>query len=229
MIPLIPLTIYYIIQKVKEKEIFSFDIIILTFLILYMAILFIGLKLELVSTYFLMKNYFALWTILIYLNYKSLIKISEKSKALPYMIIGIYIFVIAINLIFIKMPINHDNINEGITNIAEIFGVNKTVILNRKEDLTSKEIEVLEYAKQNLNFEENDIEILGEDEQIYWTYSLLRYINYEEAVETLRQRLRRTGKTICKIYGRPKQNRKSRLYNIFQKSRILYKNKRKII
>lgn len=151
-----------------------------------MAVLFVGLKLELVSSYFLMKNYFALWIILIYLNYRSLIKISEESKIVSYMIIGIYVFIIAINLIFIKMPINHDNINERITNIAEIFGVNKTIIVNRREDLNPKEIEVLKYAKQNLNFEEDEIEILGEDEQIYWAYSLLRYINYDEEVETLR-------------------------------------------
>lgn len=186
ILPLIPLVVYYIMQKVKEKELLSFDIILFILLILYMIILFIGIKIELVSAYFLMKNYFALWIVLIYMNFKSIINILEKNKTLAITIIGLYIFIIIINLIFINMPLNHNNINESPANIAEIFGVNKTVILNRKEDLNPSEIEILKYAKEKLNFKENEIEILGEDEQIYWAYSILRYINYEVAVEELR-------------------------------------------
>lgn len=221
MLPLIPLMIYYIIQKIKKKEIFSFDIILLIFLIGYMLLLFIGLKLELVSSYFLMKNYFALWIVLMYMNFKSLVIIYEKKQILAYTILESYLFVITINLLFIDMPLNHNNVNENIANIAEIFGVNKTLILKRKEDLNINEIEVLKYAKENLNFKENEIEVLADDEQVYWAYSILRYINYEEDVEILRSRIWRTRKIIYKIFKKSRKNRKSGLYNILYKSRIL--------
>ena len=200
MIPLIPLAIYYVIQKIKKKEIFSFEIILLTFLILHMLLLFIGVKLELVSNYFLMKNYYALWIVLFYINFRSINNIFEKDKAKAGIMLGVYIFIIGINLIFIKMPLNHDSKNESIVNIAEVFGVNKTMIIDRKEDLNPKEIEILKYAKENLNFDENIVEFLGEDEQIYWIYSMLRYINYEENVEKLRKRIWRARKVIYKIY-----------------------------
>ena len=69
---LIPLVIYYIYKKIKEKDLLSFDMIFLTFTILFIGVLTIGLKFEKVSEYFLMKNYYALWLILIYINFKAL-------------------------------------------------------------------------------------------------------------------------------------------------------------
>ena len=84
---LLPLAIYHIVQKVKKKEIFSFDILLFAILLMYMGVLFIGLLTENVSAYFTMKNYFALWIVLIYMNFRGLMKLHEKNKIFPYTII----------------------------------------------------------------------------------------------------------------------------------------------
>ena len=75
----IPLVIYYIYQKKKEKKLLSFDTIFLVCLLLFIGLLTLGVKFEKVSEYFLMKNYYALWLVLIYINFKALMYIFEKT------------------------------------------------------------------------------------------------------------------------------------------------------
>lgn len=179
MIILLPLTIYYVIQKNKQKNLSSFDIILLISIIIFIEILFIGLGLEKVSDYFLMKNYYALWIVLIYMNFKGLMQIFEKNKIRACLILGLYLLLIVINLIFLGVPLNKIKTSKKETNLTEIFGVNKTMLFDRKSDYTTKELDILKYAKANLDFENNEIEILGEVEQVFWGYSLLRYVNYD--------------------------------------------------
>ena len=138
-----------------------------------------------VSTYFLMKNYYALWIVLIYINFRSLMHIFDKDKKNAYIIIACYLFIIAINLMFVNMPLNKESINENesLINLVEIFGVNKTMILDRTDDYTREEIDILRYAKENLDFSNYEIDTLGDPEQVYWSYSLLKYVNYDEMLD----------------------------------------------
>ncbi len=179
---LIPLVIYYIYRKIKEKEFLCFDTIFLTFLLLFIGVLAIGLKLEKVSEYFLMKNYYALWLIMIYINFKALMYIFEKDIIKPCIMIGAYIFLIVINLIIIDAPLGKGpgNPNENIANFMEIFGVNKTIIKEREIDYNLEEIEILKYIKNNLDLENDEIEFIANPEQIFWEYGLLNYINCDE-------------------------------------------------
>ncbi len=185
---LIPLVIYYIYRKIKEKEFLCFDTIFLTFLLLFIGVLAIGLKLEKVSEYFLMKNYYALWLIMIYINFKALMYIFEKDIIKPYIIIGAYIFLIVINLIIIDAPLGKGpgNPNENIANFMEIFGVNKTIIKEREIDYNLEEIEILKYIKNNLDLENDEVEFIANPEQIFWEYGLLNYINCDEEFKTFK-------------------------------------------
>lgn len=97
------------------------------------------------------------------------------------LLFGGYTFILVLNLIFVDCPIELEksNPNENIANYMEIYGVNKTII-KKEEDITPKEVEVLKFAKDNLDFEENDVEVIGEMQQVYWAYSLTECISYDE-------------------------------------------------
>ncbi len=183
ILPFIPLVIYYMIQKYKKKEIFSFDIILIGALVIFISILLIGNILGKVSEYFIMKNYFALWVILIYVSFLSLIYIFEKDKKITYAIITGYTSLIILCTILINMPITKSNQNERIINPAEIFEVNKYIIAKRPKDLEKEEINILKYAKEIIDFSKEKTEIIGDEEQIYWAYSLLEYTKHDEMIE----------------------------------------------
>lgn len=185
MLLLMPLTIYYIYKKIKKKEYFSYDIIFLAFLILFMGILGLGVIFDKVSVYFLMKNYYALWLILLYMNFKGLMYLYDKDKAKPWAIITFYVMLIMFNLLFIDAPLGKEpkNKNENIVNVVEIFGVNKTIIVDREEDYNLDEIEILRYAKEHLDFDNDTIEFMGDPEQLFWEYGLLGYVNYDDFLD----------------------------------------------
>lgn len=179
---LIPLIVYYLSKKLEEKKLISFDTMVLTFLVIFILILIFGAIIEKVSIYFIMKNYYGLWLMLIFMNFMGLMYLYEKNKKIPFILVGIYVLIIMLNLIFIDAPLGKGplNENENITNVVEIFGVNKTILLDREVDYNKDELEILKYAKENLDFENSKIEIIGDPEQLFWEYSLLRYINEED-------------------------------------------------
>lgn len=185
MILLLPLAIYYIYRRVKEKNYFSYDIIFLVFLLLFIGILGLGVKFEKVSVYFLMKNYYALWFILFYMNFRGLMYIYKSNKAKTYAFVVFYVLLIILNLLFVDAPLEKDpiNQNESISNVVEIFGVNKTIITDREVDYNLDEIELLRYVKENIDFSSNTVEFLGDNEQIFWEYSMLRYVNYDDFLD----------------------------------------------
>lgn len=185
---LIPLVMYYIYRKIKEKDFFSCDIIVLIFLVGFIGILSLGIVFEKVSVYYVMKNYYALWILLMYMNFRSLMYIYESSKInkkLSYILVGFYVGVVVLNLLLVSAPLGKGPFNdyESIANVTEIFGVNKTIIKDRPIDYNLDEIELLRYAKENLDFENNSVEFMADSEQLYWQYSMFRYVNYDEFLD----------------------------------------------
>lgn len=184
MLLLIPLAIYFFIKKAKERELKKEVLLglLLAFNILFIEILLIGNKFGKVSMYYLSKNYFVLWILLIYCNYKALVQLAEKDNYLPRLFISFYIILMIICTMFsnAKMINALSNPNENVLTVMEIFGVNKDILINKPCVYDQQEMELLMYARNNLNYNKK-IEVVSDDTT--WTYAMLRYINKEKSFE----------------------------------------------
>ena len=185
MLLLLPLAVKYIFRKKEENEFARMDILLLVFNFAFIQLLIVGVLFDKVSTYFVMKNYYILWMMLIYTNFKELMHIYDKNKKIPYILICGYVALIVFNLIFVNEPLENDAFNKYETplNVVEIFNINKTILTDRDTDISTEELELLKYAKKNIDFETNDVELLADPEEIFWTYSLLRYINHDDFLD----------------------------------------------
>lgn len=191
LILLLPLMIYYLIKKSKNKENITFDIVLLGATLAWIWLMLIGKRLDQVSTYYVMKNYYALWIVVMYMNFRGLMYIFEKDKWQASLMVGGYTLLIIINLIFINVPITTKTISttESPTSFTEIFAINKTII-NKKVDFTPKEIEILKYARDNLDYENDKVEILGDLQQVYWAYALTQKVSYDKDLDNEDAQLR---------------------------------------
>ena len=86
IILLLPLVIYYVYKKIKDKSGLSFEIILLLLNVIFIELLIIGILVERVSVYFTMKNYYALWIVLIFTNFKGLMNVYEKKPKVSFSI-----------------------------------------------------------------------------------------------------------------------------------------------
>ena len=181
IILLLPLTIYTMCKEDKKK---NFDLMLLIFLILYIELFIIGYIFGKVSAYYICKNYYILWMVLIYENYKGLMYLYEKKKYYPYIFVTIYIILIITGLLFKKVERIESNTNENETplGLTDVYGYNKTIITETFTIFTTDEIEILKYVKENLDYNK-EIEILGNRHQVLWAYPILRYVNYEEKLD----------------------------------------------
>ncbi len=177
MILLLPLTFIAVYKKWEEDK----ATILITLLnVLFIMLLLIGAKFGRVSFYYLGKNYYPLCLFLSYLSFKGLLVIHEKHKYISYSCIGVYVLIVFLNVVFSncnlidKIP----NLHENVLQVADIYNVNKA-ILKEEKDLKTGELEILKYVKDNIP-EDKTIEVAGDMEQGFWTYSILRRINKDE-------------------------------------------------
>lgn len=238
MLLLLPLTIYLFIKKVKDKEYKNdfFIFLLVLFVIIFIEILLIGNTFEKVSMYYISKNYFALWIILAFINYKALITIYDKNRWLSRLLIYIYIFLMIISTIFLNVKVEYraKNIDENLISVMEIFGANKTILFNKPREYTQEELEILRYVRDNLDYN-SKIEVIADENAYYWQYVLLRYINKEEFLREksagqreLKTKLVRLEEKINKVDYMVYFNR-SEKYNelkdkLFENSEIIYEN-----
>lgn len=220
MILLLPLVVYFFIKKALDKDLKneSFIGLLIIFAIFFIELLLIGMSYGKVSIYYLSKNYFALWIILLFCNYKALIELSEKGNYLPRLFIGVYVLLMIVCTIFSDVKMTDDalyNDEETIFSVMEIFGSNKTMLIKEEEKLNQDEIDILMYARENLDYN-SEIEVATRGIQYYWSYALLRYINDEPTTE--------------KYYGQYKMNWKSYLLKdkIGKVDYIIYFNRSKV-
>lgn len=173
----IPFAIYYL---VKEKKI-QFDIISIVIWILYMCVLYISIFKLNVSTYYFFKTYFVLWQFAIYLFFRGICYIVEEKKYGKILVtsyISIYILLMLHSFLTSNVSITKDtfNRNEKITDVMDIFGINKTVLLRVETDYTVEELELLNYVKENsLPLKNNNTLILANQRQEYWFWAMLQY------------------------------------------------------
>lgn len=179
---LLPIPIYLIVKKLKENK---FSTMTMIFCIAFIELLLIGYKLDKVSIYYLTKNYYALWFILFYMNYKGLVELYKRHPRVSFGLVGFYILLIVMNLLFAYTPVDESelNENENILQVVEVFGANKTFLKYRIVDLYTEELDALKYFTENISYD-NKVEIIGYFEQCYWSYTLTRYINDEDGLYT---------------------------------------------
>lgn len=191
----IPFAIYYIYTNIKNRKV-TFDNIILLTLLVYMVILFIGTKTGKCSEYYFYKNYFILWTMIIYSNIRGILEFAEtvnkKYITNIYSIIYLIIFVISIcNTRTYVMQNPNDSINE----MMQIFTFNKTMIISKESAFVkSDELQLLKEMEKRVEDKwQNDESILfiTEPTQERWIQSLTGYKNIlfddkEYAVQNLK-------------------------------------------
>ncbi len=232
----IPIIIYYLTKKEKEKKLLSFDLILLIATLICIKVFKIAKSLDLVTVYYIMKIYYALWIMVIYMSFRGLIYLFEKSKIKAIALIGIYIGIIIFNLIFIREELKPlaVNKNENPFNVVEIFNINRYLIFDKEEDLNQDEIELIKYVKENIDLEDAEVEFVGEYEQEYWIYSLIRYINYEEdldkyspqmkLVEKIRRVKNKIGRVDYVVYFSDTDRYKMIEDKLFKEGKVIYKN-----
>lgn len=178
MLLLLPIPIYLIIKSWKDNKFAGMNMI---FCIAFIELLLFGFIFGKVSIYYLSKNYFALWFILFYLNYKGLVEIYKKYPKISFGIVGFYTVLIILNLLFVDTTLENRelNPNERLTTVVEVFGANKTILKYKKTDFYKEELELLKYLEDNISYD-NKVEIIGDMEQGYWAYTLTRYLNNKE-------------------------------------------------
>ena len=182
IILLLPLTLYVLFKERKE---FNFSTIMFVFIFGYMSLLFLGFMFNKVSGYYIAKNYFALWILLFYFNFKGLYYLYEKNKKAPYILCFLYIIILIISFnLFDFEKIKNTFKNTRNLCVSEVYNVNKYLIFDTKADIYIWENELLKYAKDNLD-KNKKIEILGNEQQIMWAYDLLDYISYYKEMDRL--------------------------------------------
>ena len=166
---LLPATIYIILKKRRENK---FEILTLILCLAYQSILGIEAKRGNVSKYYFAKNYFVIWFILMYLNYKALIILNDKKKILSISILCVYLInIIVMLLIQFKSP----DINKKIKiNFTEIYNFNAKKVISEEKDLNEDEIEIIKYFNDNLK-NKDSIAFITDFTQYLWIYGLTGY------------------------------------------------------
>lgn len=175
IILLLPLLIYVIVKEMKNKKTIDFSSMLAIFTIGYIILLIILNYIGKVSDYYVTKNYFALWIILWYTAFKGLLYLYEKKKLVPYLLTGIYLIMMIISYFnFDVGEVQNKLKKDKLESFTEIYNVNFAFFQYRLATYYDKELELMKYAKDNLD-KDKKIELLGNETQILWAYPLLDY------------------------------------------------------
>lgn len=164
------LSIYYIIYCIKNKKI-KLENIMLIMNILFLVILYIGMKTEKVSEYYYYKTYYLLWILLISVAFFGLEQIMEKRKIIPYICIGVYCVGLILTIIT----------NQSFY-IFDIFKENNRIIQEDNIIISYDELELLDYYNTNVNKIKQDTYVsVTTGPRAIWIYVITRnpytYIN----------------------------------------------------
>ena len=179
---LAPLALYVVIRKFKENKFLS---ILFILNVLFIALLLVGRAFDKVSYYYLSKNYFTLWIIIFILNFRGLMYIFEKQENISVMLVTLYVGILIIYLVSVPTIMRNDEVvtsRENAFTVMDIYGANKDIIKNRSSDFLHSEIELLKYANNKYDLGDDYI-IVGDLEQIHWTYVFLQNIQENEVTK----------------------------------------------
>lgn len=158
------ISICYMIKN-KKNDI-SEKMLILT--IAFLVVLFIGNKLNLVSTYYYYKTYFLLWIFLLNTSFKYIDNMNDKHPIITQTLIGIYCFGIIISMFGRFSIIGFD-----------IYRYNSDSIKREMNVVSHEELEILDYYNKNINTDKLDKETymclpLLEHGRSIWIYAITK-------------------------------------------------------
>lgn len=189
---LIPFAVYYFYKQYKEKK-FNFVTLFSVILVAYMIVVGLAMKKGIISTYYFYKLHFVLWLVMWILAYKGAIHLIENKKmgdiiVKTYMILYSGLFVVCI--LTSQVPINKDyNTYEKITDVMDIYGINKTFLFSTEIDFNLEELEILRYVKENhIPLQNNNTILLAKQRQEYWFWVIEKYkfkenLNYPTVIQ----------------------------------------------
>ena len=157
------LSIYQIIYCIKNKKV-KLENIMLILNIIFLAILYIGMKTEKVSEYYYYKTYYLLWILLISVGYFGLEKITQKRKLISYMCLGIY----CTGLIATSIT------NQSLY-LLDIYRENDRMIQEDKVIISFEELELLNHYNTNVNTIKQDTYVtVTTGSRAIWIYVITR-------------------------------------------------------
>lgn len=173
---LVPFVLYMI--HTEKKQTSPVMILILANLI-FIGLSLLCLNFKYLSEYYVMKNYYILWIFLFYAWNEGFQRMLEKKKALAFGSLIIYVTLLVLSFCYhyskeIRLEISKRY--EEITSVAEIYNINKTMLVDSPVDVSYAEIELIKKASTVVDFGKN-VEIIGRYEHAYWLYTMTGYTN----------------------------------------------------
>lgn len=166
----VPFAIYFIFKRIKEKDL-DYKTIYLITLVIYILILFIGTKLNLVSQYYFYKNAHILWAIVLICFFEGFIEFTNKYEKQKY-IANIYI------IVYVSLALLTLITNRHLLSIYDIYE-NNISLINTSESLDGQEIKMLSYLYENNIISKTDNNILFMQDFMgeAWIRSMFKYRN----------------------------------------------------
>ncbi len=131
-----------ILNDIKRKKKYNFINYLLIMEILFILILYIGTKLNLVSTYYFNKAYYLLWILTIIISYKGcMILISKRSRVKKITYLYMILIILFIGITLLKEKCDFCN---------NIYNRNLNTLSNSEVVISNEYFEIIDYYKNNL-------------------------------------------------------------------------------
>ena len=157
IIAFIPFTLYYLVCKIKHKEI-DFNVTFIISLLFYVILFMVMFLVNKISSYYYFKIYYLIWPFIIMASTYGIIMLLEKGKIRKIIaILLITAYVGTIGYLVLKKDYDFTNSlgndEENISSVSEIFNINKKLI--KEGTILSKEdLECIKYINDNLDSSE---------------------------------------------------------------------------
>lgn len=166
----IPFVGYFLIKNIKNKKI-EYSLVYFVTLIIYIAILYIGTKVEKVSDYYFYKNAYILWSIILiyfFCGVVEVIKKYKKAQIITITYVVVYVFLLGISITTNKYKLS----------IFDLY-YNNRMLINEEENLMQDDIDMLSYIyeKNLLDKTTNNVLFIGNFMQEAWIRSIFQYRN----------------------------------------------------
>lgn len=183
-------------------------------------------KANLISAYYMFKNYYVLWLIMIYITCASIIELSSTKRGEDGTTIYtlIYILIFAMCYLFQNVKITKETFNskETVFDVMDIYGMNKTMITQLDKELNEEQLELIKYCYDNLDVNIENTILLVQERQIFWINSIIDQFSNEKDIRYLNRsnvkKIKNQEKDFEYVIELGKQNQ------LIENATIIYKN-----